>query len=240
MKLLVGLGNPGDKYARNRHNVGFMALDEIARDFGFSQWRNKFQGDLAEGRIGTERCLLLKPTTYMNESGRSVGEAANFYKLEPDDVIVFHDELDLAPGKLRVKAGGGTAGHNGLRSITASPVGNDYVRVRIGIGHPGNKNAVSGYVLRDFTKSDQDWLPDMLHAISRAASDLVAGDYQVFMSKVGNALAPISNPGKTPQGERNAQQSKSKADAERRAEPARSEWSIASKLKSLFGGGQDT
>ena len=165
MKLFVGLGNPGDKYARNRHNVGFMAVERIAAAHGFSPWRRKFQGEVAEGTIAGERVLLLKPMTYMNESGRSVGEAARFLKIDLADIVVFHDELDLQPGKVRVKTGGGNAGHNGLKSITAH-VGNDYVRVRIGIGHPGSKDAVVPYVLNDFAKADRAWLNPLLAAIA--------------------------------------------------------------------------
>src|SRR5210317_1683475 len=145
MKLIVGLGNPGAKYARNRHNIGFMAVDRIASDHGFGPWKPKFQGQIAEGRLGREKVLLLKPETFMNKSGQSVGEAMRFYKLEPEDVIVIHDELDLAPGKVRVKQGGGHAGHNGLRSIHAH-IGENYARVRLGIGHPGRKDLVAHYV----------------------------------------------------------------------------------------------
>jgi PTH1 family peptidyl-tRNA hydrolase len=183
MKLFVGLGNPGEKYARNRHNVGFMALDRIAERHGFAAWRRKFQGAAAEGTIGGERVLLLKPQTYMNDSGQAVGEAARFLKLPEADIVVFHDELDLAPGKIRVKAGGGNAGHNGLRSISAH-VGNDFVRVRIGIGHPGAKEAVTPYVLHDFAKSEEEWLEPLLDAIA-ASSDLLAkGDASRFVTKV--------------------------------------------------------
>ncbi len=153
MKLFVGLGNPGDEYARNRHNVGFMCVDRIAAAHGFGPWKKKFQGFACEGEIAGERVLLLKPQTYMNESGRSVGEAARFLKIAEADIVVFYDEIDLAPGKLKVKTGGGNAGHNGLRSISAH-LGNDYVRVRIGVGHPGNKELVARWVLNDFAKAD--------------------------------------------------------------------------------------
>src|SRR5687767_3840507 len=161
MKLFVGLGNPGGEYAFHRHNVGFMAVDAIAASHSFPAWRKRFSGVAAEGKLGGETVLLLKPQTYMNESGRSVGEAIRFYKLDLADVIVFHDELDLAPGKIRVKRGGGVAGHNGLRSLTAH-VGNDYWRVRIGIGHPGHRDLVTHHVLRDFAKADRDWLKPLL------------------------------------------------------------------------------
>ena len=149
MKLLTGLGNPGAQYAGHRHNIGFMALDRIAGDHGFSPWRAKFQGEIAEGRFGSEKVVLLKPGTFMNESGRAVRAAVDFHKLDASDVVVFHDELDLAPGKVRLKTGGGHAGHNGLRSIHAH-LGPDYDRVRLGIGHPGHKDRVAGYVLHDF------------------------------------------------------------------------------------------
>ncbi|MGI8725165.1 MAG: aminoacyl-tRNA hydrolase [Methyloceanibacter sp.] len=185
MKLFVGLGNPGAQYAFNRHNVGFMAVDAIAADYDFSPWRKRFSGMATEGKVAGESVLILKPGTYMNESGRSVGEALRFYKLELDDAVVFHDELDLAPGKVRVKTGGGVAGHNGLKSLTAH-IGNDYVRVRIGIGHPGRKDAVSGYVLHDFAKADHAWLEPLLGAIAEAAPHLAEGASDKFQSMVSH------------------------------------------------------
>ena len=189
MKLIVGLGNPGAKYAGHRHNIGFMAVDRIAEDHGFPPWRSKFQGSLAEGRLGTERAALLKPETYMNESGRSVDEAARFFKLDPEDIVVLHDELDLAPGRCKVKAGGGHAGHNGLRSIHAH-LGPDYIRVRLGIGHPGHKDRVSGYVLHDFARADAEWLDDLMRGISDGAPALAEGDAARFM----NAVSLRTNP----------------------------------------------
>lgn len=189
MKILVGLGNPGEKYARNRHNIGFMAVDRIAGDHGFGPWRRKFQGLVAEGRLGGEKVLLLKPQTYMNLSGQSVGEAVRFYKLAPEDVIVFHDELDLAPGKLRVKQGGGHAGHNGLRSIQAH-IGPDFLRVRMGIGHPGHKDRVAQYVLSDFARADEAWLDELLRAVSKAVPLLVEGDRAGFLSEVARHRQP--------------------------------------------------
>jgi len=189
MKLFVGLGNPGAKYAGNRHNIGFMALDQIAADHGFSPWKAKFQGQLSEGSIGREKAILLKPQTFMNNSGQSVGEALRFFKLTPADVMVFHDELDLAPGKCRVKQGGGHAGHNGLRSIHAH-IGADYGRVRLGVGHPGHKDAVAGYVLRDFPKADQGWLDDLLRGIADGAPSLALGDSGKFMNAVALRVAP--------------------------------------------------
>ncbi len=183
MLLLVGLGNPGDAYARNRHNIGFMALDAICESHGFPLWRRRFFGQAAEGRVGDRRTLALKPTTYMNESGRAVGEAARFFKIDPADIVVLHDEIDLVPGKLKMKRGGGHAGHNGLRGIHAH-IGPDYRRVRLGIGHPGDKRRVKGFVLKDFTKNDQAWLPDLLDAIAEAAPLLAAGDDAGFASLV--------------------------------------------------------
>ncbi|WP_422050362.1 aminoacyl-tRNA hydrolase [Shimia sp.] len=189
MKLFVGLGNPGAKYAQNRHNIGFMAMDQIASDHGFAPFKGKFQGALTEGRLGREKVLLLKPETFMNLSGQSVGEAMRFYKLTSQDVVVFHDELDLAPGKLKYKMGGGHAGHNGLRSIHQH-IGETYGRVRMGIGHPGRKELVSGYVLRDFAKTDQDWLDDMLRGISDGAAHLAEGDTAKFSNAVAMRLNP--------------------------------------------------
>ena len=187
MKLFVGLGNPGGEYAFHRHNIGFMAADAIAASHDFPAWRKRFSGLTAEGKLGRENVLLLKPQTYMNESGRSVGEAVRFYKLELNDVVVFHDELDLAPGKVRVKKGGGVAGHNGLRSLTAH-IGNDYWRVRVGIGHPGHRDLVTGYVLRDFAKIERDWLETLLGAIAKAAPDLARGANDKFQSFVAHSM----------------------------------------------------
>ncbi|NOD46768.1 MULTISPECIES: aminoacyl-tRNA hydrolase [unclassified Ruegeria] len=189
MKLFVGLGNPGSKYARNRHNIGFMAVERIAEDHGFGPWKSKFQAEIAEGRLGDEKVLLIKPQTFMNRSGQSVGEAMRFYKLDSTDVTIFHDELDLAPGKVRVKAGGGHAGHNGLRSIHdhISPA---YDRVRLGIGHPGRKEMVSPYVLGDFAKADADWLDDVLRGVSDGAAYLANGDGGKFMNAVALRTAP--------------------------------------------------
>jgi PTH1 family peptidyl-tRNA hydrolase len=189
MQIFAGLGNPGPKYAGNRHNIGFMALDRIAEDHGFGPWKAKFQAEIAEGRLGSERVLLLKPQTFMNLSGQSVGEAMRFYKLEPGDVTVFHDELDLAPGKLRVKQGGGHAGHNGLRSLHQH-IGEAYRRVRLGIGHPGHKEKVAGYVLQDFAKADQEWLDDLMRGISDGAAELAAGRSDRFLNAVAQRMAP--------------------------------------------------
>lgn len=183
MLLFVGLGNPGNKYANNRHNIGFMALDQIADDNGFSPWRNKFQAEVSDGVLNGKKVILLKPQTFMNLSGQSVGEAMRFYKLAPSDITVFHDELDIAPGKCRVKMGGGHAGHNGLRSIHQH-IGPDYQRIRLGIGHPGHKDRVAQYVLGDFAKADQNWIDDMLRGIGKGADKLAADDSAGFMNAV--------------------------------------------------------
>ncbi|WP_406648113.1 aminoacyl-tRNA hydrolase [Aliisedimentitalea scapharcae] len=194
MKLFVGLGNPGSKYSGNRHNIGFMALDQIATDHGFGPWKSKFNALITEGTLQGVKTLLLKPQTFMNRSGQSVGEAMRFYKLTPDDVFVLHDELDLAPGKARVKQGGGHAGHNGLRSIHAH-IGADYGRVRLGIGHPGHKDQVARYVLNDFAKADADWLDDLMRGISDGAGALAKGDGGKFMNAVSLRTAPPRSSG---------------------------------------------
>ena len=190
MKLFVGLGNPGPKYAGNRHNIGFMALDRIAADHGLGGWRKAHQGLVAEGRLGAGKVVLLKPETFMNLSGQSVRACMDFYKLAPADLVVFHDELDLAPGKCRVKDGGGHAGHNGLRSIHQHLGTDAYARVRLGIGHPGHKDAVASYVLHDFAKADQDWLDDLMRGISDGAAALADGDGARFMNAVALRTAP--------------------------------------------------
>jgi peptidyl-tRNA hydrolase, PTH1 family len=188
MRVLVGLGNPGERYKRNRHNVGFMVVDEIMRRHESGLHRLRFhRGVGAGGRIGDERVLLIKPDTYMNESGQAVAEQTRFYRLEPADVIVFHDELDLAPGKMRVKIGGSDAGHNGLRSITAH-IGSEYKRVRIGIGHPGHKDLVHDYVLNDFAKSERPWVETLCDVIADNAGLLVAGADSSFQNKVHLAM----------------------------------------------------
>lgn len=189
MKLFVGLGNPGTKYAGNRHNIGFMALDRISDDHGFAPWKSKFQGQLTEGRLGGQKLMLLKPMTFMNNSGQSVGEAMRFYKLDSTDVTVFHDEIDLAPSKVRCKAGGGHAGHNGLRSIHQH-IGAAYDRVRLGVGHPGDKAKVPAYVLNDFAKSEQSWLEDVLRGLSDGAPHLAEGDTGRFLNAVSLRTAP--------------------------------------------------
>jgi peptidyl-tRNA hydrolase, PTH1 family len=183
MKLFVGLGNPGSGYARHRHNVGFMALDRIAERHGLGPWKKRFHGLVTDGPIGGRRVMLLKPQTYMNDSGQAVGEAQRYLKIDEGDIYVFHDEIDLAPAKLKVKVGGGNAGHNGLRSISAH-IGNEYARVRIGVGHPGSKDLVHGWVLHDFAKADKDWLEPLLDAIADAAGRLTSGDVARFLTEV--------------------------------------------------------
>ncbi|PLW79158.1 aminoacyl-tRNA hydrolase [Cohaesibacter celericrescens] len=191
MHLLVGLGNPGPKYAANRHNIGFMAIDEIARQHNFSPWRRKFQGEVCEGQIGRHKVLLLKPTTYMNDSGRAISEACRFYKIDVKDVFVFHDELDLNPGKVKAKLGGGVAGHNGLRS-TGAHIGNDFHRVRIGIGHPGRER-VTQWVLGDFAKVDKEWLEPVIDSLAKTVPSLLNGDLGRFMTDLSQTLTPPVN-----------------------------------------------
>lgn len=215
MKLFVGLGNPGDKYHGNRHNIGFMAVERIAQAHGFSPWRKKFQGYVCEGSLGSERVTLLKPETFMNDSGRAVGEAQRFLKVELTDICVFHDELDLLPGKVKVKTGGGNAGHNGLRSITAH-ITNEYKRVRLGIGHPGSKDAVTYYVLNDFAKSERVWVREVLDAVSDAAPYLTNADDARFLTEVARRLQSEAEKSK-PEPEAKPQ---TKPDAVKKAPPA--------------------
>lgn len=193
MLLIVGLGNPGGKYANNRHNIGFMAADAIVRRHSFSQWRARFQGEISEGNVGGQKVLVLKPQTYMNDSGRAVGEAARFFKIEPQDVIVLHDELDLAPCKVRVKRGGGHAGHNGLRSIH-NHLGTEYARIRLGIGHPGEKDRVTGHVLKDFGSDESKWLDPLLDAVADEISWVIDGDDARFMTNVARAVPASVRP----------------------------------------------
>ncbi|MBI4183367.1 MAG: aminoacyl-tRNA hydrolase [Proteobacteria bacterium] len=232
MLLFVGLGNPGPEHAGNRHNVGFMAADEIVRRHSFGPWRSRFHGRLSEGSLAGEKVLVLKPQTYMNESGRAVGEAVRFHRLAPSQVVVFHDELDLVAGKVRVKLGGGTAGHNGLRSLDAH-IGPDFKRVRIGIGHPGDKRRVVDYVLRDFPKSARDWLAPLLEAIAEAAPLLARGDDAAFMSKVA-LLTRKQEP--TPARAKGAHAKRREAPGEAEAaadEPAPS--ALGTALRTLLG-----
>jgi PTH1 family peptidyl-tRNA hydrolase len=193
MKLFVGLGNPGRAYARHRHNVGFMAVDRIAERHNLSAWKKRFHGLTADGTLAGHRVVLLKPQTFMNDSGRSVQDAQRFLKIADGNIFVFHDELDLAPGKMRVKVGGGNAGHNGLHSIT-SHIGNEYARLRIGIGHPGSKDLVQGYVLHDFAKADAAWLEPLLDAIAESAGRLASDDTARFLTDVSRAIKLADEP----------------------------------------------
>ena len=234
MRLFVGLGNPGGQYARNRHNIGFMALDRIAADHGFSPWRARFQGQTSEGMLGGEKVVLLKPGTFMNLSGQSVGEALRFYKLTPPEVTVLHDELDLAPGRLRMKQGGGHAGHNGLRSIHAH-IGEDYARVRLGIGHPGHKDRVADYVLHDFAKADEGWLTDLLDGLSDGAVSLATGDGARFLNTVSLRTAPPrSGSGTAKPTAAKAPPAPKPPKAEPRAEPEAPEPSPLQRLMDKF------
>jgi PTH1 family peptidyl-tRNA hydrolase len=235
MKLFVGLGNPGADHAFNRHNVGFMAIDAIAAAHDFPAWRRRFSGAAAEAKLGREPVLLLKPATFMNESGRAVGEAVHFYKLDLSDVVVFHDELDLAPGKVRVKTGGGVAGHNGLRSLSAH-IGNDYVRVRIGIGHPGRKELVTGYVLHDFAKADHAWLELLLAAIAEEAPYLAEGSNDKFQSRVAHALQsePEAPAEESPPRKKPATRREEPTSGKTDKQPA-PDGTLASKLRRWFG-----
>lgn len=194
-KLLVGLGNPGPSYARQRHNIGFMAVDAIAWRHRLPPWRRKFQGEITEAAFGGTRTLLLKPMTFMNLSGQSVGEAMRFFKIPRADIVVLHDELDLVPGKVRVKQGGGVAGHNGLKSLAAHLGSPDFKRVRLGIGHPGHKDRVIGHVLGDFHKSDADWLEPLLDGLAESAPLLARGDDAGFMNRVASAMQTASKDG---------------------------------------------
>ena len=188
MLLIAGLGNPGPKYSLNRHNIGFMALDALADTYTDSRWRKKYQGLISEGIVEGKKILLLKPHTFMNKSGNSISEVVKFYKMPPNQVIIFHDEIDLAPGKIRVKTGGGHAGHNGLRSIT-NHIGSDFVRIRMGVGHPGSKDQVHNYVLGNFSKSDQEgWLQDLLAGVRHGFPDLIDNNTTEFLNKINLTL----------------------------------------------------
>jgi PTH1 family peptidyl-tRNA hydrolase len=241
MLLFAGLGNPGAKYANNRHNVGFMAADAIARRRSFSPWSKKFQGLIAEGNIGGEKIILIKPQTFMNLSGQSIGEALRFYKLEPSAVTVFYDEIELAAGKVRVKTGGGSAGHNGIRSLDQH-LGKNYRRVRIGVGHPG-RDMVHGHVLGDFAKADREWLEVLLDAIADNAAMIAKGDENGFMNKITltlrDKLQPTGEDDRPPpkgpkaKGQSHIRQARSQAPSVKLAETG----PMAAMLKKLFGKG---
>ena len=238
MLVFAGLGNPGAKYASHRHNVGFMAADAIARRHDFSPWSKKFQGQIAEGTIGGEKIILIKPQTFMNLSGQAVGEALRFYKLGASALTVFYDELDLAPGKVRVKTAGGAGGHNGIRSLDGH-IGKDYRRVRIGIGHPGIKEMVTHHVLGDFAKADSEWLDPLLEAIAENAGLLAKGDDSSFMNRITAALRdklqPIGDddrpPAKQPKARSHIRQARQQAPAAKLPEVG----PMAALLKKLFG-----
>jgi PTH1 family peptidyl-tRNA hydrolase len=236
MLIIVGLGNPGAEYKRHRHNVGFMALDAIQRRHGFPPWRRRFQAETSEGVLAGERTLLLKPQTFMNESGRAVGEAARFYKVEPEDIVVIHDEVDLPPGKIRMKTGGGTAGHNGLRSI-APTIGDGFRRLRIGVGHPGVKEMVPIHVLHDFAKTDAAWLDPLLDAIGDAAPLLAEGKDSTFANRLHEALGAKEDPKKKakPEKEMPAPAESKSQPPERPAAEAPPEGPLARGLKRIFG-----
>lgn len=224
MQIIVGLGNPGGQYARNRHNIGFMAVDEIhRRHSGFAPWRSRFQGEVSEGSLEGTKVMLLKPMTYMNESGRAVGEAMRFYKLEPKDIIVLYDELDLPAAKFRMKTGGGHGGHNGLRSITAH-IGDAYRRLRLGIGHPGDKKLVSNYVLGDFAKVDAEWIEPLLTGIADNAGMLARGEDSQFANKLTLLLEPekARRPEKAAKTEKTAKAEKADKTAAGPGEPSAS------------------
>lgn len=238
MLLIVGLGNPGSEHAKNRHSVGFMAADAIHRRHGFSSWRRRFQAEVCEAQLGPDKCLIIKPQTYMNESGRAVQAAAHFYKLAPKDIVVIHDEVDLAPGKFRMKAGGGTAGHNGLRSIGAA-IGDGFRRLRIGVGRPRVKEAVPGYVLRNFAKEDGTWLNPLLDAIADHAPLLAAGRDSTFANRLHEALGdePKKKRGSEAKDKTAGTTAESAPPAEPHSPPAgeNDQGPLAGALKKLFG-----
>jgi PTH1 family peptidyl-tRNA hydrolase len=241
MQLIVGLGNPGDRHRNNRHNVGFLAVDAIAERHGFPAFHKKFNGLISEGTIAGEKVLILKPQTYMNRSGDSIRAALAFYKLTAEDVTVLYDEIDLAPGKVRIKRGGGNGGHNGLRSIDPQ-IGTAYRRIRLGVGHPGHKDAVMPHVLGDFSKTDREWLDPLLDAVATNADLLVKGDDNTLMNKL--ALAVNGDGAERPQRPETADPTRPKAQSHiRAARPKDSQAKVpetgpmAAMLKKLFGGG---
>ncbi|MGE0282940.1 MAG: aminoacyl-tRNA hydrolase [Rhizobiaceae bacterium] len=248
MYVIAGLGNPGSKYANNRHNVGFMAADAIARRHSFSPWSKKFQAEIAEGKLAGERVLLIKPQTFMNLSGQAVGEAMRFYKLEPSALTVLYDEIDLAAGKLRIKTGGGAGGHNGIRSLDQH-LGPNYRRIRIGVGHPGVKELVHGHVLGDFAKSDKTWLDPLLDVIADNADMIVKADDSGLMNKValavgggsqggGPATGPVSDDGGSAKPAKKARSHIRQARPQKPAVAIPESGPMAAMLKKLFGKGE--
>jgi PTH1 family peptidyl-tRNA hydrolase len=240
MLLIVGLGNPGADYQRHRHNVGFVAVDAIHRRHGFPPWRRRFHSEISEGTLAGRKVLLLKPQTYMNESGRAVREAVYFYKIDPKDIVVIHDEVDLPPGKTRMKAGGGTAGHNGLRSIGPA-IGEDFRRLRIGVGHPGYKDAVPHYVLHDFPKADHEWLLPLIDAIAEHAPLLAEDKDSTFANRLHGALNPAAAGDKKSSGAASAQvrstgpERSAAVDERPGATETQREGPLARGLRKLFG-----
>jgi PTH1 family peptidyl-tRNA hydrolase len=232
MLIMVGLGNPGPKYTRNRHNIGYVAVDAIHRRFAFGPWRKRFQAEIAEGTLGDRKCLLVKPLTYMNKSGQAVGEVATFYKVAPADVFVIHDEVDLPPGKIRMKTGGGAGGHNGLRSVTAA-IGDGFRRLRIGVGHPGSKELVPTYVLHDFAKADGAWIDPLIEAIADYAPLIAEGKDSTFSNRIHERLAAPASGGKDDGGKDSDKKAESKpaASSATSAEPS----GPFAGLKRLFG-----
>ncbi len=237
MLIIAGLGNPGSKYAGNRHNIGFMAVDAIHRRHGFSPWSKKFKAEISEGELGGEKVLLVKPQTFMNLSGEAVGEALRFFKLEPANLVAIYDELDLPPAKARIKTGGGHGGHNGIKSLDAH-CGKEYRRLRLGIGHPGNKEQVQAHVLGDFAKADRNWLEPLLDAIADNAAMLVKGEDSQFMNKlalsVGGKAEPADEKPK-PAGKSHIHQARN--NAQPKALPTTGP--MADMLKKMFGGKKD-
>lgn len=233
--MIVGLGNPGSNHAKQRHNIGFMAADEIVRRHNLSSWQKKFSGNISEGQIGGQKVLLLKPMTFMNLSGQSVGEAARFYKIAPADIIVMHDELDLAPAKIRVKTGGGHGGHNGLKSIDAHLGTKDYQRIRMGIGHPGDKARVNGHVLGDFAKADYSWLEPLLDDTARYIDLLLGGDASGFMNKLSPNAAPAAQPKQQITGPKKAQSHIHQARNGQKQPDMPAKGPMAEMLKKLLG-----
>ena len=237
MLVIAGLGNPGGKYAGHRHNIGFMAADEIVRRHSFGPWKTKHKAEISDGTIDGEKVLVVKPQTFMNESGQSIGEILRFYKVEPSDLVIIYDELDLNPGKLRIKTGGGHGGHNGIKSIDAH-CGKAYRRMRLGIGHPGHKDRVTGHVLGDFAKADQEWLGPLLESIANHASLLIAGNDSTFMNKVALDTGQNADT-KKPKPEKNKPAKKQSHIHQARKPSVRTDLPksgpMADMLKKLFG-----